>query len=52
MGGDGTLNHVLNGLIEKDKLKNPQTKIAFFNALLSYMAEAKNLWQSILAIIK
>ncbi|HEN5538078.1 TPA: diacylglycerol kinase family lipid kinase, partial [Legionella pneumophila] len=32
IGGDGTLNHVLNGLIERDKLKNPQTKIAFFNA--------------------
>ncbi|HAU1191640.1 TPA: diacylglycerol kinase family lipid kinase [Legionella pneumophila] len=32
IGGDGTLNHVLNGLIEKDRLKNSQTKIAFFNA--------------------
>lgn len=32
IGGDGTLNHVLNGLIENDKLKNPQIKIAFFNA--------------------
>ncbi|HCJ1101044.1 TPA: diacylglycerol kinase family protein [Legionella pneumophila] len=32
IGGDGTSNHVLNGLIENDKLKIPQTKIAFFNA--------------------
>lgn len=32
IGGDGTLNHVLNGLIEQDKLKNPQTRVAFFNA--------------------
>ncbi|WP_241480475.1 diacylglycerol/lipid kinase family protein [Legionella norrlandica] len=32
IGGDGTLNHVLNGLIDKDKLRSSQTKIAFFNA--------------------
>nr|WP_238144495.1 acylglycerol kinase family protein [Legionella pneumophila] len=34
IGGDGTLNHVLNGLIEKDKLKNPQTKIAFLTQVV------------------
>lgn len=32
IGGDGTLNHALNGMIAEDKLINPQTKIAFFNA--------------------
>ncbi|KTD57297.1 diacylglycerol/lipid kinase family protein [Legionella shakespearei] len=32
IGGDGTLNHALNGMISDDKLINPQTKIAFFNA--------------------
>lgn len=32
IGGDGTLNHVLNGLIHEDRLKNPKTKVAFFNA--------------------
>lgn len=32
IGGDGTLNHALNGLIEEDKLRNPHTKIAYFNA--------------------
>lgn len=32
IGGDGTLNHALNGMITENKLINPQTKIAFFNA--------------------
>ncbi|KTD80483.1 diacylglycerol/lipid kinase family protein [Legionella waltersii] len=32
IGGDGTLNHVLNGIIQDDKIKNPNLKIAFFNA--------------------
>ena len=32
IGGDGTLNHVINGAIDKDELRNPNTKIAFFNA--------------------
>lgn len=32
IGGDGTLNHVLNGFMEKDRLRSPKTKIAYFNA--------------------
>jgi YegS/Rv2252/BmrU family lipid kinase len=32
IGGDGTLNHVLNGVMLDDKIKNPNLKIAFFNA--------------------
>jgi YegS/Rv2252/BmrU family lipid kinase len=32
IGGDGTLNHALNGMISEDKLINPKAKIAFFNA--------------------
>lgn len=32
IGGDGTLNHALNGMIFEDKLTNPNTKIAYFNA--------------------
>lgn len=31
IGGDGTLNHVLNGIIDEDRLINPQIKIAYFN---------------------
>lgn len=31
IGGDGTLNHVLNGLMENDRLRSPGTKVAFFN---------------------
>lgn len=32
IGGDGTLNHALNGLIEGDRFRSPKTKIAYFNA--------------------
>lgn len=32
IGGDGTLNHALNGILVGDKLYSPQTKIAYFNA--------------------
>lgn len=32
IGGDGSINHALNGFVENDRLISPQTKIAFFNA--------------------
>lgn len=32
IGGDGTLNHALNGMICEDKLSNPDTKFAYYNA--------------------
>lgn len=32
IGGDGTLNHALNGMISQGKLRNPETKYAYFNA--------------------
>ncbi len=32
IGGDGTLNHALNGFIVKDKLRSPKTKMAYYNA--------------------
>ncbi len=31
-GGDGTLNEVLNGIIEKDRLINPNTEVVFIGA--------------------
>jgi len=31
VGGDGTLNHVLNGMMCEDKLIRPKTKIAYFS---------------------
>lgn len=31
-GGDGTLNEVLNGIIEKDRLINPDTELVFIGA--------------------
>lgn len=32
IGGDGTLNHALHGMIAEDKLISPETKFAYFNA--------------------
>jgi len=32
IGGDGTINQVINGLIDSDKLCSPLTKLAIFNA--------------------
>lgn len=31
IGGDGTLNHVLNGFIDNDQLISPTTQLAYFN---------------------
>lgn len=32
IGGDGTLSHAVNGLLESDKLINSQTRYAYFNS--------------------
>ncbi len=32
IGGDGTLNNAINGAIDEDKLRSPETLIAYYNA--------------------